>query len=107
MAIRIEYNHLPQISAQMEDRASQVVRKAAFEVEKRAKEVVPVDSGTLKGSIQTKADGLQATVGVGAEYGIYVEMGTYKMAAQPFMTPAAEAVRPAFYEAMRQILEMG
>ena len=32
----------------------------------------------------------------GVEYGIYQEMGTSKMGAQPFMSPAVEAVRGSF-----------
>ena len=45
-----------------------------------------------------------ASVDVGASYGIYQEYGTYKMATHPFMTPAAEAVRPSFMAAMRQLV---
>jgi HK97 gp10 family phage protein len=34
---------------------------------------------------------LQGIVGAAANYSIYVEMGTYKMGAQPFFTPAVYA----------------
>lgn len=105
--IYVEFNRLPEISAQMEARASQAVAKAAFDVEARAKAVVPVDTGNLRSSIQTETNVLQATVSVGADYGIYVELGTRFMGAQPFMTPAAEIVRPQFIEAMRQLVEQG
>jgi hypothetical protein len=38
----------------------------------------------------TQIDGdLEAKVGVGVEYGIYVEMGTGSMGARPFLIPAA------------------
>ena len=36
---------------------------------------------------------LQARVGVCVEYGVYVEMGTVKMAARPFMAPAGEEMQ--------------
>ena len=44
-------------------------------------------------------------VRAGAEYGIYVEMGTRHMAAQPYLTPAAEFVRAGFLRAMRTVVE--
>jgi HK97 gp10 family phage protein len=37
---------------------------------------------------------LEAIVAVGAHYGIYVELGTDRMGAQPYLLPAVEAVRP-------------
>jgi hypothetical protein len=39
----------------------------------------------------------------GKEYGIYQEFGTRKMRAHPFMTPAAETVRPAFERGLGDI----
>lgn len=96
----------PQISAQMEERASQVVRKSAIDIEARAKAVVPVDTGALKASIQSEHNGLQSVVSVGQDYGIFVNYGTYKMAARPFFTSAIEVVTPAFHEAMRQLIQV-
>lgn len=37
------------------------------------------------------------------DYGVYQEFGTSKMAAQPFITPAMDAVRPTFIEGLKQI----
>jgi len=42
-------------------------------------------------------------VDVFAEYAGYVEFGTSRQRAQPYLTPAAEAVRPGFEAAMTQI----
>lgn len=39
----------------------------------------------------------------GVDYGVYQEFGTYKMAAQPFMNPAADAVRPAFEAGIKKL----
>jgi hypothetical protein len=38
---------------------------------------------------------------VGAEYGIFQELGTRFMSAQPFLAPAAEAARPDFERAVK------
>ena len=63
-------------------------------MEAEAKGRAPVDTGALKGSLHTekKQAGLY-WVADGVEYGIYQELGTSKMASQPFLVPAVEAVR--------------
>lgn len=85
-------------------KAVQVVRKAAADVEAAAKGRAPVDTGALRGSIGTSMHGpLAAEIGPTVHYGQYVEFGTYKMAAQPYMGPAADQVEPGFVEAMEQL----
>lgn len=97
-------SRIPAIVAEMQPKAALAVSKAVTDVEAYAKGVVPVDTGNLRASIQGESSGLQGRVNVGADYGIYVEFGTYKMAAQPYLTPAAEFVRPSFEAAMGQIV---
>lgn len=83
----------------------QVVRKVAFDVEAQAKTRAPVATGALRNSIQTHVTGaLSAEVAVGVEYGVFVEMGTTKRAAKPFLEPAVNAVRPGFERAVREVL---
>lgn len=53
------------------------------------------------------ASDLSAIVGVGMEYGPYVEYGTARAPAQPFMTPAAEAATPDFMTGMRRVIRHG
>lgn len=56
----------------------------------RAQQIVPVRTGFLHNSafIQVGADDVQ--FGFAAEYASYVEFGTYKMAAQPYLRPAID-----------------
>lgn len=49
------------------------------------------------------ADEQTAYVAVGAEYGIYVELGTTRMPAQPYFYPAVEAARPGFEAALSAV----
>lgn len=111
---RIVFNKIPELKGRARQRASAAVRKAAFDIEAGAKQRAPVDTGYLKGSIQAsgpdgkselKPGDLGATVGPGADYGIYVELGTRRMAAHPFLGPAAEAVREPFMAAMKRIVD--
>jgi HK97 gp10 family phage protein len=99
------YSRLDKIAAGMTAKASAAVQKAALDVEGQAKGIAPVDTGFHKSAIQSQSMGaLEAHVNAGAEYAVYLEYGTSKMAAQPAMVPAAEAVRSSFIRAMGQIV---
>ena len=86
-------------------KASRAVRKSALDIERLAKARVPVDTGNLKNSIttSTSASGLSAEIGPTAHYGIYVELGTRRMAPKPYLGPAVEAVEPGFIAAIEQV----
>lgn len=47
--------------------------------------------GELRQSITSQADGLTGEIGTNKEYAGYVEFGTYKMAAQPYLVPALKS----------------
>lgn len=79
------------------------VEEAAKDVRDLASQLVPVDSGDLKGTIkveprQNDGERIVSAGGDEAPYGIYVEYGNSNpnYPAQPFMTPAAENIRVAF-----------
>lgn len=100
-------NALPALIANLGARVESVVAKAATDIEAMAKSLAPVDTGTLRNSIQANKTGPGAwLVTVGVDYGLYVEWGTARMAAQPYLGPAVAHVRPSFMEAMRQVVTM-
>ena len=74
--------------------ASAAMRRTAYSIEVDAKATAPVDTGNLRSSISTTITGdgrfgaMTAEVGPTASYGIYLEYGTSRMAAQPYMGPA-------------------
>lgn len=89
-----------------------VVRKTATDIASTAKTIAPVDTGNLKSSIGTSdlramgtSGSIEAEIGPTANYGIYLEFGTSRMAPQPFMGPALEKNSPAFEQAMAEIAE--
>ena len=70
------------------------VYKAGLKVEGDAKMMAPVDTGALRNSIttsgRTTADGAQASVGTSLEYAPYVELGTSRASAQPYLQPSLQ-----------------
>lgn len=104
-SVRVVYDHFPALRADLRPRAGQILDRAALRIETGAKARVPVDTGTLRRSIHTtKPTEMSRAIGPSVEYGKYVEWGTHRMAARPYMTPAAEAERPRFVEAMKKLL---
>lgn len=69
-----------------------IVEETAIRVDAEAKKKCPVDTGNLRASISMEIDGFEAEVGTNVEYASFVEYGTSKSAAQPFMTPAKQKV---------------
>jgi HK97 gp10 family phage protein len=87
----VVFNRIPQIVAAVEARARTAPYEVAQEVAQVASANAPVDTGELRDSIvAVKVNQYNAEVRVGAEHGIYVEYGTYKMPAQPYFAPACE-----------------
>lgn len=114
MSIKWDASQLAALSATLEsagdglgDKARAAVHKAAADIEQQAKARAPVDTGHLRSSISTTLTGNKhhssAEVGPTAHYGRYVEQGTSRMAAQPYLVPAMDAVEPGFVAAMAQL----
>lgn len=64
-------------------------KTAAQEIAETARSLVPVDTGTLHDSIAVN----DAGVGIGAPYAAFVEFGTSRNSAQPYVRPAMDEVK--------------
>lgn len=67
------------------------LKQCGLSVERGAKWRCPHDTGHLMRSIKTdfsQIDSFEVSVGTNVEYAVYVEYGTYKQPAQPFLRPA-------------------
>ena len=86
-------------------KARTVVAKTAMDITADAQALAPVDTGNLKGSIgaDIDADGMGATIGPTAAYGIWQEYGTSTQPGKPFLGPAFDRRMPGFLAAMGQI----
>lgn len=75
--------------AKLQDLGDQYVASVVLpKVEAHAKRIVPFDSGDLHDSIHTEVSDEGMFVVADEEYAAHVELGTSKMAAQPFLRPA-------------------
>lgn len=86
------------------------VRKNANALRKAIKDRAPVDSGNLRDSIAARydKDGLGAEVGPTRPKGShahFLEFGTVKMPAQPFITPSAEEQREKYLNDVRKAVK--
>lgn len=73
------------------EKTSQLVHESAIKVQLEAKWLAPVRTGTLMNSILYEPqDKLLAYVRAAAPYSAFVEYGTRKQRAQPYMRPAVE-----------------
>lgn len=127
MAKSGSFNHFPAIILALKKATQDQVDKTAGDVAQAATGRAPVLTGYLRSSVytvtskaSTYAAGIvgtgellaelpnpgegKALVGVAASHGVYVEYGTHKMAAQPFITPAAEGMRSQFESEMAKAL---
>lgn len=57
-------------------------------VKTEAKAECPVRTGHLRSTIQKQASGNECVIGTNCEYAGYVEFGTCKMRAHPYLIPA-------------------
>lgn len=113
---------LRKAKADVQDEARAVLKEQAGAIRRGAQGRCPVDKGTLKRSIRATVakKKLEATVsaggkvgGIDAYYAQFVEFGTKKAKAQPFLFPAARAheqeteerLTAVMYEALRKGVE--
>lgn len=93
--------------AKVVQRVKEVVKLNGAELAQEAQRLSPVDTGNLKNSIRMtlSGGGLIATIEEHTEYGIYQELGTRFMEAQPYMNPATMKQRMKFISDVRKAVE--
>ncbi len=106
MEVKVVFDDIPRIISELDGVMEVIVKKTTYDCEAAAKRRAPVDTGALRSSIQSRfPTKLTGEVTVGVNYAIYVEYGTYKMRAQPFLAPALREVESAFQRAVGAALE--
>lgn len=100
-----KFNSQPAI---IQKEASDIILNTANRVETRAKQFAPVDTGYLRQHIASKKTGvLSADVTSSAEYSVYQEFGTRKMAGKSFMRPAMAQESLFLFQKLQNLLKGG
>ena len=89
----VVFNRIPALIASVEATSRSAPKRVADKIAVDARARAPVATGYLRSSIKSvsTAAGKSADVRADASYAAFVEYGTYKMAAQPFLYPAFQA----------------
>ena len=90
---KIVWNIIPEFTLRMNEEAKVVKLRALEAIAARARELVRVDTGETRDSIQVnEEDGTVEVAGAGK----FLEFGTVKMPAYPFLGPATSQTQEAF-----------
>jgi len=93
-------DHTQSAAAMYRAAATRAMEKTAEAVAEAARAEAPVKTGALRDSITSEG----GTISVGEPYALFVEIGTHRMPAQPFLTPAMEQTEELFEAKMREEL---
>lgn len=108
IVVRTDTSGFEKIILNCDSKTPEIVREFGMAVEGMAKVFAPVDTGYLRDTINTTmVEVTTARVQSDANYDIYQELGTYKMAAHPFLAPAVESIASKFLsgDTWRPLLE--
>lgn len=88
MSVKITNNHKDEIEAALASAIPMALEKCGLVAEGYAKRLCPVDTGNLRNSLTHTTDENTAYIGTAVEYAPYVELGTSRTRAQPYLKPA-------------------
>jgi HK97 gp10 family phage protein len=118
--VKLNTDGLDRLIKEAPEKVDSAVRATAFFVEAIAKTMSPVATGANRSSIYTKTSKgvsgtpgelgdilpgvgpMEAVVGPSMGYSVFLEFGTSRMAARPYLTPAAEQAPKFFAAVIRQ-----
>lgn len=115
MPVNIEIDDFDRVSARLKGALQQVIYETAEDMAKLAIGFCPVsaidepgythlfETIRVRGVNQYAADVLAGDNTRDVEYAAYVEFGTHKMSAQPYMRPAAAAARIIMQERIARL----
>lgn len=83
--LRQRLHGMQQKAGEAAERAASLGAQKALQ---RAQSLVPVRTGRLQASLQKKEQGGSARVFARVHYALYVERGTRRMTARPYLAPA-------------------
>lgn len=85
--------HTDDVITEYNTALERAMKKAVLIVEAEAKRNTPVDTGRLRGSITNEVreiarQVIEGRIGTNVDYARFIELGTSKMSAKPYLRPA-------------------
>lgn len=118
-------SNITQINAELQRRASRLVRNTAFGIQTHIRlamaepktgaiygrhqasapgEAPAIDTSALVNSISVAAEELHATIGTNIEYSEVLEFGGVHIAPRPYFGPAFKAAEPEFEKGLKELI---
>ena len=107
--VSVKQDNAKQVAAGIESAVDAALEKIGLLAEGYAIKKCPVDTGHLRGSIthEVDFDGGAVYIGTNVEYAPYVELGTSRQKAQPFLRPAASEHGAQYRQVLKKALGSG
>ena len=72
---------------------NEAIKKSIFDLRANTIPITPIDTGRLRGSFDQTFTNLEGRLFPTVDYAIYLETGTRKMRAQPYMKPGVDRTK--------------
>lgn len=107
--LEVVADNTKQVAEGIESAIDVALEKIGLLAEGYAIKKCPVDTGNLRGSIthEVDADDNAVYIGTNVEYAPYVELGTSRQKAQPFLRPAASEHGAQYRQVLKKALGSG
>jgi hypothetical protein len=104
VSVRIVNNRFAEIARGLAPLADEITEETLLRALATAQQIVPIRTGALRASLSIRKESAGSGILYSyLDYAPWVEYGTTKMAAQPYLIPALEAARPWFMAQMRDL----
>lgn len=105
--VKLTADNTDEVLRELNEAVQRGLEMIGLQGEGYAKRLCPVDTGNLRNSITHDRDDDSAYIGTNVEYAPYVEYGTSKTKAQPFLQPAAEDHVDEYKQILESCLQEG
>lgn len=101
----VRNNNTQQFLSELNRAIEKSLEESGAEVENHAAYICPVDTGKLRNSLTHRlVDDRTCEVGTDTEYALYVEAGTSRAKAQPYLVPSLKFCAPLIEQIFRNNL---
>lgn len=102
ISVSVDTTKINELLSTIPGNKNKAVREAANYILGEARTLAPVRTGHLRSNSEVEGEGGNSLIKFNAEYAAYVELGTRKMAAQPFLTPAVNRGEKRLIELLKE-----